>query len=135
MLCRSFKFIIAIMFHICDLWKTKLHRYDVVAVYGWRRSCSVSGRRWSASCSRDPSWCRTSSRYPSEVFVTSSIKLIVPVNRVLIPPVEGMESTTLWQSDCRGPNDYPFTQLILSGIMQGEYMRGSPSRSDANVGP
>lgn len=34
MLCRSFKFIIAIMFHICDLWKTKLHRYDVVAVYG-----------------------------------------------------------------------------------------------------
>jgi hypothetical protein len=71
----------------------------------------------------------------TEVFVTSSIKLIVPVNRVLIPPVEGMESTTLWQSDCRGPNDYPFTQLILSGIMQGEYMRGSPSRSDANVGP
>ena len=71
----------------------------------------------------------------TEVFVTSSIKMIVPVNRVLIPPVEGMESTTLWQSDCRGPNDYPFTQLILSGIMQGEYMRGSPSRSDANVGP
>lgn len=22
------------LFHICDLWKTKLHRYDVVAVYG-----------------------------------------------------------------------------------------------------
>ena len=71
----------------------------------------------------------------SEVFVTSSIKLIVPVNRVLIPPVEGMESTTLWQSDCCGPNDYPFTQLIFSGIVQGEYMRGSPSRRDSNVGP
>jgi len=71
----------------------------------------------------------------SEVFVTSSIKLIIPVNRVLIPPVEGMESTILWQSDCRGPNYYPFTQLILSGILQGEYMRGSPSRRDAKLAP
>jgi hypothetical protein len=71
----------------------------------------------------------------SEVFVTSSIKLIVPVNRVLIPPVKGMESSTLWQSKCRATSDYPFTQLIWSGIMRGEYMRGSPCVKDANVGP
>ncbi|KAL3768184.1 hypothetical protein ACHAW5_007918 [Stephanodiscus triporus] len=54
----------------------------------------------------------------SEVFVTSAIKIIVPVNRVLIPPTGGMESITLWQSDCRELSDYPFTQLIRSELIK-----------------
>jgi hypothetical protein len=53
----------------------------------------------------------------SEVFVTSAIKLIVPVNRILIPPIKDAESITLWQSDSRGPGDYRFTQLIWSEIV------------------
>ncbi|KAL3810291.1 hypothetical protein ACHAXA_008659 [Cyclostephanos tholiformis] len=54
----------------------------------------------------------------SEVFVTSAIKLIVPVNRILIPPINDVGSVTLWQSDYREPGDYPFTQLIWSGIVR-----------------
>lgn len=54
----------------------------------------------------------------SEVFVTSAIKMIVPVNRVLIPPIRrGQKSTTLWQSNCE-PKNHSFTRSIQSEIMK-----------------
>lgn len=54
----------------------------------------------------------------SEVFVTSAIKLIVPVNRILIPSIgRGQQPTTLWQSNCE-PKNHSFTRLIQSEIMK-----------------
>jgi hypothetical protein len=53
----------------------------------------------------------------SEVFLTSAIRLIVPVNRVLIPPVGGRQSMTLWESQHdNGSNK--FTDLLWSGIQK-----------------
>ena len=52
----------------------------------------------------------------SEVFVTSAIRLIVPVNRIIIPPVRGFESTTLWQYNGDGENPYALTMSIRSAI-------------------
>jgi hypothetical protein len=61
----------------------------------------------------------------SEVFVTSAIKLIVPVNRILIPSIGiGQEPTTLWQSNF-DPKNHSFTRLIQSEV-RGLGGRSSP---------
>lgn len=52
----------------------------------------------------------------SEVFITSAVRLIVPVSRVLLPPVGGQESMTLWVPHGSDSNAHPFTELIWSEI-------------------
>jgi hypothetical protein len=54
----------------------------------------------------------------SEVFLTSAVRLIVPVNRVLIPPVGGRQPMTLWESHHNGSNAHLFTNLLWSGIQK-----------------
>lgn len=51
----------------------------------------------------------------AEVFLTSAIKLIIPVKRVLIP-VRGTDSVTLWESPDRGSDDFPFTGILRAGL-------------------
>lgn len=51
----------------------------------------------------------------AEVFLTSAIRLIIPVKRVLIP-VEGTDSVTLWESPDRGSDDFSFTRIVWAGI-------------------
>lgn len=52
----------------------------------------------------------------SEIFVTSSVRLIVPVKRVLIPPVGSRDSMTLWE--CSGSDVHHQTELLWSGILK-----------------
>lgn len=52
----------------------------------------------------------------SEVFITSAVRLIVPVSRVLLPPVGEQESMTLWELRDSDSNAHPFTELIWSEI-------------------
>lgn len=48
----------------------------------------------------------------SEVFVTSAIRLIIPVNRVLIPQVGEDKPAILWESNC----GQPFTQSLWAAV-------------------
>ena len=60
----------------------------------------------------------------SEVFITSAIRLIVPVNRVLMPPIgDDEEPVILWQSSRGEPSGHPLTRSIWTLIKQ----RGSRS--------
>ena len=55
----------------------------------------------------------------SEVFVTSAIRLVVPVEKVIIPAIgANVNPSTLWEA----PNDdYPVTKSIRSAIYQRGY--------------
>ena len=58
----------------------------------------------------------------AEVFVTSAIRLVIPVDRVVIPSVGSQESTTLWQlDDCDAQSGHPLTQTILSSVYDKGY--------------
>lgn len=62
----------------------------------------------------------------SEVFVTSAIRLVVPVHRVLIPPVgDSMESVTLWQLTCDEHCAPPLTHSIWSAVNKRGYKLAS----------
>ena len=67
----------------------------------------------------------------SEVFITSAIRLIVPVNRVLMPPIgDDEEPVILWQSSRGEPSGNPLTRSIWTSITQRGSNSATPYPSD-----
>ena len=67
----------------------------------------------------------------SEVFVTSAIRLVIPVNRILLPSIAGREPVTLWQSSYDEQSVPPLTQTIWNAIRnRGLNLASSPTNID-----